>query len=128
VKKQNHGGQMKTFGDVIAEARKQSQLTQRQLAGRIKNGEGRAISGPYLNDIEHDQRHPPRGFLLWQFAQVLKLEPDLLYFYARELPADIDWDRVPLELAIKGFRALRRTIDGATRNGLETTQDSKGDR
>jgi transcriptional regulator with XRE-family HTH domain len=120
MKKQNHGGQMKTFGDVIAEVRKQSQLTQRPLAARNKHEEGRAISGPYLNDIEHDQRHPPRGFLLWQFAKALSLDPDLLYFYARQLPADIDWDKVPPQLAVKGFRALRRIINGAARNGSQT--------
>jgi transcriptional regulator with XRE-family HTH domain len=105
---------MKTFGELIAEARKQSQLTQRQLAARIMTEEGRAISGPYLNDIEHNQRHPPRGFLLQQFAKALKLDPDLLYFCARQLPSDINWDKVPPELTIEGFRALRRTINRAT--------------
>lgn len=52
---------MRTFGEVIVEARKKAHLTQRQLAAQIKNEEGKAISGPYLNDIEHNLRHPPRG-------------------------------------------------------------------
>lgn len=60
---------MRAFGEVIAEASKKANLTQRQLAARIKTEEGRAISGPYLNDIEHNLRHPPRGFLLEQFAR-----------------------------------------------------------
>jgi ribosome-binding protein aMBF1 (putative translation factor) len=46
---------MRTFGEVIVEARKRAHLTQRQLAAHIKNEEGKAISGPYLNDIEHNQ-------------------------------------------------------------------------
>ena len=43
---------MRVFGEVIAEARRKANLTQRQLAALIKNEEGRGISGPYLNDIE----------------------------------------------------------------------------
>ena len=68
---------MRTFGEVIAEARKKAKLTQRQLAARVKNEEGRHISGPYLNDIEHNFRHPPRGYLLEQFAKELR-DPDTL--------------------------------------------------
>ena len=52
---------MRVFGEVIAEARRKANLTQRQLAALIKTEEGRGISGPYLNDIEHSLRHPPRG-------------------------------------------------------------------
>jgi hypothetical protein len=64
-----HVGFETTFGEVIAEARKKAYLTQRQLAAHIKNEEGKAISGSYLADIEHNLRHPPRGYLLEQFAQ-----------------------------------------------------------
>ncbi len=60
---------MRTFGEVIAQARKKANLTQRQLAARIKTEEGKPISAPYLNDIEHNFRHPPRGYLLEQFAR-----------------------------------------------------------
>ncbi|HVN88885.1 MAG TPA: helix-turn-helix transcriptional regulator [Candidatus Binataceae bacterium] len=107
---------MKTFGAMIAEARKKAHLTQLQLAAQIKNEEDRGISAPYLNDIEHDHRQPPRGFLLQQFAEVLNLDPDLLYFCGRQLPFDIDWDKVPPELEIVGFCALRRTL--TTRFGI----------
>ena len=55
---------MKTFGEVIAEARKKAGLTQRELAARIKTEAGKPISFPYLNDLEHNLRHPPRGHLL----------------------------------------------------------------
>ena len=36
---------MRTFGDVIAQARKKANLTQRQLAARIKTEEGRQFRG-----------------------------------------------------------------------------------
>jgi transcriptional regulator with XRE-family HTH domain len=101
---------MKTFGEVIAEARKKANLTQRQLAARIRNEEGKPISGPYLNDLEHNFRHPPRGYLLEQFARELDLDVDLLYFLARQLPADLDADKVSEEQAIAAYRAFRRGL------------------
>ncbi len=88
---------MRVLGEVIAEARRKANLTQRQLAELIKTEEGRGISGPYLNDIEHSLRHPPRGFLLQQLAKVLNRDVDLLYFLAHQMPFDIDVSDVPEE-------------------------------
>ena len=101
---------MRTFGEVIAQARKRANLTQRQLAARIKTQEGRAISGPYLNDIEHNLRHPPRGYLLEQFATELDLDVDLLYFLAKQLPVDLDPSRVSEQQAVAAYRAFRREL------------------
>jgi len=98
---------MRTFGEVIAQARKKANLTQRQLAARIKTEEGKPISGPYLNDIEHNLRHPPRGYLLEQFAKELDLDVDLLYFLAKQLPVDLDPSRVSEEQAVAAYRAFR---------------------
>jgi transcriptional regulator with XRE-family HTH domain len=106
---------MRTFGDVIAEARKKANLTQRQLAARIKTEEGRAISGPYLNDIEHNLRHPPRGFLLQQFANELDLDVDLLYFLAKQMPFDVDTSKVSEKRAVAAYRAFRRELKGKKR-------------
>jgi transcriptional regulator with XRE-family HTH domain len=103
---------MRTFGEVIAEARKKANLTQRQLAARIKTEEGRGISGPYLNDIEHNLRHPPRGFLLEQFARELDLDVDLLYFLAKQIPIDVDPSKVSEEQAVAAYRAFRRELKG----------------
>ena len=106
---------MRTFGDVIAEARRQANLTQRELAALIKTEEGKAISGPYLNDLEHNLRHPPRGYLLEQFARVLNIDVDLLYFLARQIPIDIDPDKVTEEQAVAAYRAFRRELKGKGR-------------
>jgi transcriptional regulator with XRE-family HTH domain len=109
-----HGGlgnEMRTFGEVIAEARRKANLTQRQLAAQIKNEEGKAISGPYLNDIEHNFRHPPRGYLLEQFARKLHLDVDLLYFLAKQLPVDLDMNNISEEQAVAAYRALRRELE-----------------
>ena len=101
---------MRTFGEVIAEARKKANLTQRQLAARIKNEEGMHISGPYLNDIEHNFRHPPRGYLLEQFARELDLDVDLLYFLAKEWPVEFDPTKVSEEQGVAAYRAFRHQL------------------
>lgn len=105
---------MRVFGEVIAEARRKANLTQRQLAALIKTEEGSGISGPYLNDIEHSLRHPPRGFLLQQFAKVLDLDVDLLYFLAHQMPFDIDFSKVSEKQAVVAFRLFRRMMAGSS--------------
>jgi transcriptional regulator with XRE-family HTH domain len=101
---------MRTFGEVIAQARKKAHLTQRQLAAQIKTEEGKAISGPYLNDIEHNLRHPPRGYLLEQFARELDVDVDLLYFLAKQLPSELDMNNVSEEQGVAAYRAFRHAL------------------
>jgi hypothetical protein len=38
--------------------------------------------------------HPPRGYLLEQFAWELDVDVDLLYFLAKQLPIEIDMSDV----------------------------------
>ena len=102
---------MRTFGEVIAETRKKAHLTQRQLAAHIKNEEGKGISGPYLNDIEHNFRHPPRGYLLEQFARALDVDVDLLYFLAKQLPVEIEMNNVSEQQGVAAYRAFRRALE-----------------
>src|SRR6516164_3836320 len=102
---------MRTFGEVIAEARKKAHLTQRQLAAQIKNEEGKGISGPYLNDIEHNQRHPPRGYLLEQLARALDVDVNLLYFLAKQLPVELDMNNVSEEQVGAAYRAVRLALE-----------------
>lgn len=101
---------MKTFGEVIAEARKKAKLTQRELAARIKNEDGRPISAPYLNDLEHNLRHPPRGHLLEEFAKQLDLDADLLYFLSGRMPPDIEPAKASEEQVLAAYRAFRREL------------------
>jgi len=110
---------MRTFGEVIAEARKKANLAQRQLAARIKTEEGKAISGPYLNDIEHNLRHPPRGYLLEQFAKELHLDVDLLYF----LPGKSRLILIPTR-SRKNRRWPRTGPYGASSRAKEESDDS----
>jgi transcriptional regulator with XRE-family HTH domain len=99
-----------TFGEVIAQARKKAGLTQRELAARIKTEEGKPISFPYLNDLEHNLRHPPRGHLLEELAKHLKLDADVLYFLAGKLPRDIAPDKASEEQVRAAYRAFRKEL------------------
>src|SRR5580700_2421756 len=101
---------MKTFGEMIAEGRKRTGLTQRQFALRIKMEDGRPISAPYLNDLEHNLRHPPRGHLIEQFAKELDLEVDLLYFTAKRMPRDIEPVDASEEQVLAAYRAFRKEL------------------
>jgi transcriptional regulator with XRE-family HTH domain len=101
---------MKTFGEMIAQGRKRAQLTQRELAQRITMEDGRPISAPYLNDIEHNLRKPPRAHLLDQFASELNLEADLLYFAASRLTPDIEPMDASEDQVLAAYRAFRKEL------------------
>ena len=78
-----------TFGTTIAKRRKELSLSQKQLAENIRREDGESISPQYLNDIERDRRSPSSEHMVKQFAQVLNLEADHLYFLAGRIPADL---------------------------------------
>ena len=80
---------MKTFGQVVTEARKALRISQKDLAGRILKENGEPISAQYLNDIEHNRRDPPSEFLVEQFARHLKLLKEPLIAAAGRYPADL---------------------------------------
>lgn len=103
---------MKTFGRIIAEARKALGISQKDLAAKIRKDDGESISPQYLNDIEHDRRNPPSGFITEQFAQHLKLSKEHLTAAAGMWPTDL---RKKLAGADPGkveeaFRAFRRVL------------------
>jgi transcriptional regulator with XRE-family HTH domain len=106
---------MKTFGEFIADACRQLHLAQDQLAARIKNEQGRAISLRYLNIIERSLRPPPRNFLLKQFIAVLKLDRELVYFYRQELPPGVDLNKLTEERVRAAVQPLRQLSTGTGR-------------
>jgi len=101
---------MKTFGQVIREARKSVGLTQKAVAEQLQRGAGRKVLAPFLNDLEFDRRFPPENAVIEQLAKILKLSPDILYFYAKRLPGDIEHN-VDEERIIAAYRAWRAALD-----------------
>jgi len=75
-----------TFGQVIASARKSKQMSQKQLASLVLKDDGTAISPQYLNDIERDRRNPPGDHLINQFAKILEIPEEYLFFIIHEIP------------------------------------------
>lgn len=101
-----------TFGQVISDARKKANLSQKELAARVKKEDGQPISPQYLNDIERDRRNPPSDFLIEQFAAILNIPSEVLYFQAGELPADIKDTEADNEHVVKAFKAFRKSLKG----------------
>ncbi|MDD5189967.1 MAG: helix-turn-helix transcriptional regulator [Dehalococcoidales bacterium] len=75
-----------TFGQVIVHARKSKQMSQKQLASMVIKDDGKPISPQYLNDIERDRRNPPGDNLISQFAKILDVPEDYLFFIVHEIP------------------------------------------
>lgn len=110
---------MKTFGQVITEARKKVGLTQKEVAERLRRGDGRKVLPPYLNDLEHDRRYPPENEVIEQLAKILKLSPDVLYFYAKRVPADVSRDAGDSEVEA-AYQAFRRVLEAPGKGQRES--------
>ena len=104
---------MKTFGEIIAELRKERCLTQKALAAQIKKKDGTAIGLAYINDIEHDRRGPPARDFVTQLAKVLEIPMEVLQFYAGRLPAEAQRERQDPshDRIVAAYRAFRRELD-----------------
>jgi transcriptional regulator with XRE-family HTH domain len=104
---------MKTFGEVIAELRKERGLTQKLLAAQVKKKDGTAIGLAYINDIEHDRRGPPAPDFVVQLAEVLEVPLEVLQFYAGRLPVEAEKERPDPshERIVAAYRAFRRELD-----------------
>ena len=107
---------MKTFGRIIADARKALGISQKELAAKILKEDRASISPQYLNDIEHDRRNPPSEFMIEQFATHLKLSKEHLIAAAGLWPTDLrnklagtDPKRVE-----KAFTAFRKVLKDKT--------------
>ena len=100
------------FGELIAESRKKTNMSQKELASKIKKEDGEPISPQYLNDLEHNRRNPPSELLMGQFAKILKIDLNLLCHLAGILPKDlrdVKADSGQLEAAYSAFRMALRT-------------------
>jgi hypothetical protein len=70
------------------------------------------ISEPYLNEIEHDLRRPPRAHMVRQFVAAINVSADVLFFLVGRLPDDLHDDDVTHEEVIA---ALSRSVGAGFR-------------
>ena len=102
---------MKTFGEVLAAARKWRGLTLKAVAARVLKDDGKPMSQAYLNDIELGHKGPPADAMLRQLARILGVEIEVLRFYANrvyEKPKGAD--PAPDQI-VAAYRAFRRELD-----------------
>ena len=100
-----------TFGEAITQARKDRNLSQKQVAAGTLKEDGTAISPQYLNDIEHGRRNPPGENIVRQLADTLELELDYLLFLAGRFPSDVlemPRDQEGIKMAMRAFRSSLR--------------------
>ena len=101
----------KTLGELLAGRRKELGISQKEMAALIKNRDGKPITSAYLNYLEHDRGEPP-GYLLDQFAEILRISRDVLYFWTRRMPPDIEPGEASPEEVTAAYRAFRRELKG----------------
>ena len=73
------------FGNYISGRRKALQMSQKELAAKIKKVDGSPISPQYLNDIERNRRNPPSENLIQQIADILGISFEYLLFFQPNL-------------------------------------------
>jgi len=113
-KKRARRSHVKTFGSVIAEARKRSGLTQMEVVSLLRRGRVEKWHLSNFSSLEHDQRYRPSDEMIEKLAQILGLSADVLYFYANRVPRDIRRD-VETNLIESAYIAFRRIIDRDSR-------------
>src|SRR5690348_13031082 len=99
---------MTTFGELIAAKRRELYMSQRDLANQVRHEDRKAISGAYLNDIEHNRRSPS-PLLVKQFAAVLRLDEGYLAYLAGRFPHDQELRGLTQDEFVEGMRAFRRS-------------------
>ena len=99
-----------SFGRTIADARKKLPMSQKELAEKIRKEDGDPISPQYLNDIERDRRSPSSDYLIDQFAKVLGIERERLYYWVSKIPDDMKPNRVPEKQIAGAYQAFRKAL------------------
>ena len=83
------GDDATTFGRAVGQFRKERGWSLIHLASQIVRENGKTISPQYLNDIEHDRRRPSSDHMIRQFADILGVDVDWLYYLTNQYPADL---------------------------------------
>jgi transcriptional regulator with XRE-family HTH domain len=102
----------KTFGGVVASARKALRLSQKELASLVIKEDGTPITPQYLNDIEHDRRSPTTDHTVTALAKALGEDPAYFFVLAGKVHPD-DVRRAALadpQRVKKAVIAFRRTL------------------
>ncbi len=86
-------------------------LSQKELAAKVRKEDRSAISPQYLNDLEHDRRGAPSDQLIDEFAEVLGIDKDALYYSAGEVSPDLRGLNPENENVRNAIAAFRRNLE-----------------
>jgi transcriptional regulator with XRE-family HTH domain len=104
--------EVKTLGQFIARRRRDLGISQKEMAALLKNRDGEPLSSSYFNYLERDRGKPP-DYLLDQMAEILKVGRDVLYFWAKRVPPDLEpGENVDPGRIAEAYQAFRRTLKG----------------
>jgi transcriptional regulator with XRE-family HTH domain len=104
---------VKTLGQFIVSRRKELGISQQEMAALLKNRDGKPLSSSYFNYLERDRGTPP-DYLLDQIAEILKVSRDVLYFWAKRVPPDLEpGENVDPGRVAAAYQAFRRTLKGS---------------
>lgn len=97
------------FGTLIRRARRAQHLRLADVAQQIFKADGQAISLPYMSDLEHHRCVPPSMFIS-QFAEVLHIPEEVLYFSLGRLPPDLFQQKLPPERIVQALQVFRNAL------------------
>lgn len=97
-----------TFGRAVSNARKGKGWSLKDLASQVRREDRQTISPQYLNDIEHDRRRPSSDRMVQQFAEVLEIDRDWLYYLAGRFPEDVRQEQYSEQEVRRRMVAFRR--------------------
>jgi transcriptional regulator with XRE-family HTH domain len=117
------------FASMIRARRRELGLTQGQVAPHIHTEEGRSIGQGYLAEIERGHHPHPRPHLIEEFARALKLDRDVLYLAARQVPPEVaeQLRRLTPEERAAAWRVFKRAVmeNDEERKGAQGTGESE---
>ncbi len=119
---------MESFERLIANRRKALGMTLADLAQQIIKRDGYAISVPYLGTLEQGRCHPSPGFIP-QFATVLDVPEDILYFALGLLPPDIRelLSQASTQKAVDASQVMRKLLSSPDAQELRNVYDFLND-
>ncbi len=97
-----------TVGQLVANARKQKQLSQVQLAAKLDKGNGQPISNQFLNDLEKGRATLPEP-LLDSLSEQLNIDRDYMYYMVGRIPPELRVGVSP-KAVTKAYSILRKAL------------------
>lgn len=73
---------MRTFGELIKEARKEKKITQRELASLI------GVDFTYISKIETGALEPPSEEVIKKISKILDIDENELFIAAKKVPTE----------------------------------------